>query len=107
MIDIQKLKQFHLGFKVLEQFAEKKYGTTLALYLEKLTNEDAVCFLDEQGVYLDTSFYPHKKQFSFEVGCISTNEWYCHPSFYETRNEVSSNGIIKAFELLETKLKTN
>lgn len=107
MIYIQKLKQFPLSFRILEKYSDKRFGTTLAVFMDKLTNEELVSFLDEQGVFISITFYPYKKTFNFDVGCMSTNKWHCSPHFYETRDETTSNGIIKAFELLETKLKTN
>lgn len=109
MIDIQKLKQFPLAFKAFEGYIEKELGSVLFVYngSNLVRNEDLINFLDRQGVFVNISLYPHRKLFCFEVGCVTSNEWYCHPSFYETRNETTSNGIIKAFELLENKLKTN
>lgn len=108
MIDIQKLKQFPLGFKSFESYIENKHGSVLFLYNNSgaVRNEDVINFLDEQNVFLCISLYPTKNNgFSFEVDCITN--WYSSDDFYKTRNESTSNGIIKAFELLETKLKTN
>ena len=107
MIDIQKLKQFPLAFKAFEGYIEKQYGSVLFIYNGSgiVRNEDLIDFLDNQKVFVDVLYFPEDKRFTYEVFAI--NEWTEDELFFDGRNETTSNGTIKAFELLENKLKTN
>lgn len=108
MIDTQKLKQFPLAFKAFENYIEKQYGSVLFIYNGSgvVRNEDLVHWLDSVNCIINISYYPTKQNsFSFEVSCVGN--WYCDKDFYNTRDETTELSILKAFELLETKLKTN
>jgi len=109
MIDLQKLKQFPLAFKAFEGYIEKQLGSVLFIYNGSNTvrNEDIILFLDEKHVFIcicgSRSFWP----------CTVTSYFLNQESNYErvesgkTRTESTELSLLKAFELLETKLKTN
>jgi len=107
MIDIQKLKQFPLGFKQFEGYIEKQYGSVLFLYNGSGTikNEDVVLFGDENGLHVTVgAFEDFKQKLNFNYYVLYN---VVDGSRYNTRNEATEAAIIKIFELLETKLKTN
>lgn len=107
MIDVKTLKQYPLSFSLLEKWVEQKHTTSLALLLDKVTNEELILFLDEQGVFVCI--------------CGSRNFWPCTISTYfinqesnyerveggKNRTDATELTIQKSFELLEQKLKVN
>ena len=107
MIDIQKLKQFPLAFKAFEGYIEKEHGSVLFIYSGSglVRDEDFINFLDEQGVFICVSIYAMDNRFSFEIECAE--DWYSEDNFYNIRGIATNEAILKAFELLENKLKTN
>lgn len=111
MIDFTKLKQTNpISFRLFESWIEKQHGTTLLFFTEKITNEEIVEFLDENRIFIDIScFLEYEKSedvyFGFEI--YSCPKWTHDDRYYPRRDESTSNGIIKAFELLEAKLKIN
>lgn len=109
MIDIQKLKQFPLVFRLLEEYAETRWTTRLAIFTDKLTNEELVLFLDEQNVVCLVSLcYKWSYRIirpSDQVGWIEL--LYTCDNAFESRSSATEAAILKAFELLEYKLKQN
>lgn len=105
MIDIQKLKQFPLAFKVFEGWCEKHFGTWLVLYLDKVKNEDILLFLDEQNIHVTIgAMFSAKNEVKFVYHIL---EDATDGIRYKNRTEAINESILKAFELLENKLKTN
>ena len=107
MIDIQKLKQFPLSFKAFESYIEKQYGSVLFLYNGSGTikNEDVVCFLDEKKIFIDVWLFSGTDRFAIKIP--NYMQWVPEDPLYVTRTDATEAVISKAFELLETKLKTN
>lgn len=108
MIEIQKLKQFPLAFKAFEGYIEKQHGSVLFLYNGSgvVRNEDIVDFLDSSNVFIDINPVGHS---DFQIKHFE----YCvlgmcnYTGRFLTRTEAVNESILTAFELLETKLKTN
>lgn len=107
MIDIQKLKQFPLGFRLFETYIYKQYGSTLFLYNDSgiIKNEDVLLFLDEQKMFLMVYIDPTGK--SWEYAVYDVGIYIRSSPEYSSRTIATEIGIEKAFELLENKLKTN
>ena len=105
MIDIKTLKQYPLSFKLLEQWVEQKHTTSLALLLDKVTNEDLVEFLDENHVFISIQFASILNKFMFDID--TSIDWDFDNLIRDSRKEATEAAIQKAFELLEQKLKVN
>lgn len=109
MIDIQTLKQFPLVFRLLEEYAETRWTTRLAIFTDKLTNEELVLFLDEKNVVCLVSLC---YKWSYRIIRPSDQVvWiellYTCDNAFESRSSATEAAILKAFELLEHKLKQN
>ena len=109
MIDTQKLKQFPLVFRLLEEYAETRWTTRLAIFTDKLTNEELVLFLDEQRIVCLITLH-YKWSYKVirpleQVGWIG--RLYACDNVFESRSSATEAAILKAFELLEHKLKQN
>ena len=131
MIDIQKLKQFPLAFKAFEKYIEKELGSVLFIYNGSNTvrNEDAISFLDDYYIHISTDIEiigSDEWEFSYKItwlpiehdnekrrcGWLKTKYSYIdggssYSGAWDTRNEATNESLLKAFELLENKLKTN
>ena len=105
MIDIKTLKQYPLSFKLLEEWVEQNHTTALALLLDKVTNEELVEFLDENDLFLTigaTEGFDQTISFMFYILRYST-----YQETFKTRKDATEYAILKAFKLLEQKLKLN
>lgn len=111
MIDIQKLKPFPLAFKAFEGYIEKEHGSVLFIYNGSgvVRNEDVVEFLDKHKVFATQSILPNKIEWIFNVVALFNSTSYSEvpTRSFDTRNEAVNESLLKAFELLENKLKTN
>lgn len=129
MIDIKILKQYPLSFSLLEKWVEQKHTTSLALLLDKVTNEELVEFLDDELIYISTDIEiigSDEWEFSYAInwlpiqhynekrrcGWFETKHSYIesgssYTGAWRTRKEATEAAIQKAFELLEQKLKVN
>lgn len=107
MIEIQKLKQFPLVFRLLEEYSETRWTTRLAIFTDKLTNEELVLFLDEQKIFLNATKRIGCEKWYYAISDHNTTLHKMSESDFKTRTEATESGILKAFELLEHKLKQN
>lgn len=110
MIDIKTLKQYPLSFKLLEQWVEQKHTTSLALLLDKVTNEELICFLDKNGVFICVCPYiglseDIEVEFEADIACLFMESKYCE-TFFDRETAIESV-IPEGFKLLEQKLKVN
>lgn len=113
MIAIEKLKQYPLSFKLLEQWIEKQYGSVLFLYNGSaiIKNEDFVEFLDDVKIMIETCAVDGWDNWMFRI----IKEDLMSPFFiayeddgeYVSRTEATTKAIEKGFELLEQRLKIN
>ena len=99
-------------FRLLEEYSDKRYGSELAVFIDILTNEELVLFLDEHEYYVVVSI--SRKDGS--ISCLNIKGFayeVFHDGVYQfsypmpSRTEATESGILKAFELLEHKLKQN
>ena len=73
MIDIKTLKQYPLSFSLLEKWVEQKHTTSLALLLDKVTNEELVEFLDDELIYISTDIEilgSDERDFSYSINWL-------------------------------------
>ena len=109
MIDIKILKQYPLSFSLLEKWVEQKHTTSLALLLDKVTNEELVEFLDERCIHIFEAYDRGNKRWIWFIWSKHEDEIIEDSmlSNFKIRREATETAIKKAFELLEQKLKLN
>lgn len=131
MIDIQKLKQFPLSFRLFETYIYKKYGSTLFLYNDSgiIKNEDIIYFFDIEDIFISSDMEmigSDEWEFSYKIThlpaehCLEKRRCGFFKTIYSykeyggtyigawrTRAEATDEALLKALELLEIKLKTN
>lgn len=130
MIDFTKLKQTNpISFRLFESWIEKQHGTTLLFFTEKITNEEIVYFFDIEDIFISSEMEmigSDEWEFSYKIThlpaehCLEKRRCgffktvYSYKEYggtyigaWRTRAEATDEALLKAFELLEIKLKTN
>lgn len=113
MIDFTKLKQTNpISFRLFESWIEKQHGTTLLFFTEKITNEEIIDFLDLNSVFVSIDINGSAckskiRSYEYQSNGITSVEKREVFNVKTTRRQHESEAIQVAFELLETKLKTN